>query len=91
VAAVALPFFLMGLVTAAGFHWTGAAEAERLSTSAQEVMPARSMPGSFEQGGGDAWLPRGQHLELYARTGEGAHAGRRQGRPGGRHDAWDAC
>jgi serine protease Do len=47
VAAVALPFFLMGLVVATGFHWTGAAEAERLGTSAQEVMTARSMPGSF--------------------------------------------
>ena len=46
VAAVALPFFLMALVVT-GFHWTGAAEAERLGTSAQEVMTARSMPGSF--------------------------------------------
>jgi serine protease Do len=49
VAAVALPFLLIGLVVATGFHWTGAARAERPGSNALEVMPPRSIPGSFAE------------------------------------------
>jgi serine protease Do len=47
VAAVALPFCLMALVAATAFNRTGAAEAERLGTRTQEVLPGRAIPGSF--------------------------------------------
>ena len=47
VAVVAVAFFLIGLGVATDLHWTGTAKAERLGTSTQEAMAARTIPGSL--------------------------------------------
>jgi serine protease Do len=49
ITAVALTFFLVGLVVASDLHWTGVSEAQSSATASQQQMAPSAKPGSFAE------------------------------------------